>query len=693
MSPLKRAVSSILPASYAGRQQGKHELPTASLESLVLKIGKDGRATTEVRITASLDEDDEEEEEEEEERDEADDKNEAETKSGRRLSDAAIGHFDKDKYLDDDDADDDEDDEDENYESDESDVDEFEDWEGNESDVFSDFEADYQHILNPPTSERSREERKQTAASGNTRLQQKYLTGSANDDDNDADDDDIFAPGAMPDLAINDVRAAAVFTPKSRSQSRTFSRSNTSFVSPKVAAAPVPSRSMSARVVPSHMKLEQVKLKYDRLTSDKKAQVSHSEHDDLNGEDNEDEEHDDDFRRNNETNDGEGNKKCLAQAELRDLLARNKNKPREPVLLRPTKLNCPPQQEDCLGAALGSSASTQRMTPLARSLSSSPTKACPATSATVSSQPTRDSTPTPVPLVPATAAAVAVTSAKTPSLTQAPDPPELSAAAAIDASSGVRGQQKKQLGKLTPPTNASLLKTPAKKKHTFVQYTPTPKGKGRNSKALTKQVQQPSPSPRNRTLKTSKVPSRRPAKISQAQQQQQQQPPLPPSSPPLVPYSQSGLQLAPILPAPQTCPPPSSPATITDPDVGTSTPLANSSFESVWSRTGGGAGKSDRSRLRAKRRPSNPSNGTRCVCQSTEIGGHLMVQCSICSFWLHTRCVGLERQRLPTNYICALCAHYTGGKPLLGAENIHPQMPKMAEMRATSERRAKVTGC
>ncbi|KAK1138480.1 hypothetical protein N8T08_002463 [Aspergillus melleus] len=51
-------------------------------------------------------------------------------------------------------------------------------------------------------------------------------------------------------------------------------------------------------------------------------------------------------------------------------------------------------------------------------------------------------------------------------------------------------------------------------------------------------------------------------------------------------------------------------------------------------------------------RYSNPSNGTRCVCNSVDNGGHLMIKCH----WLHTKCVGLERSHLPSVYVCVFCA-------------------------------------
>ncbi|KAJ5114307.1 Zinc finger PHD-finger [Penicillium alfredii] len=55
-------------------------------------------------------------------------------------------------------------------------------------------------------------------------------------------------------------------------------------------------------------------------------------------------------------------------------------------------------------------------------------------------------------------------------------------------------------------------------------------------------------------------------------------------------------------------------------------------------------------------RYSNPSNGTRCICNSMDNGGHLMIQCDSCTHWLHTKCVGLERANLPSVYVCMFCA-------------------------------------
>ncbi|KLJ11771.1 hypothetical protein EMPG_13076 [Blastomyces silverae] len=92
----------------------------------------------------------------------------------------------------------------------------------------------------------------------------------------------------------------------------------------------------------------------------------------------------------------------------------------------------------------------------------------------------------------------------------------------------------------------------------------------------------------------------------------------------------------------------SSPTTMTDPDFATPT----------------------------TERQSNPSNGTRCVCNSMDNGGHLMIQCESCTHWLHTKCVGLDRQSLPPVYICIYCTQtpMRGGRirdPLGGGAGGH----------------------
>ncbi|KAK2751103.1 hypothetical protein FQN57_000178 [Myotisia sp. PD_48] len=80
-------------------------------------------------------------------------------------------------------------------------------------------------------------------------------------------------------------------------------------------------------------------------------------------------------------------------------------------------------------------------------------------------------------------------------------------------------------------------------------------------------------------------------------------------------------------------------------------------------------------------RQNNPSTGTRCVCKSNNNGGHLMIQCESCTFWLHTKCVGLERQSLPPIYICIYCTQtpMRGGrirKPNSRVTHASPLNPK-----------------
>ncbi|KAK8177664.1 hypothetical protein IWX90DRAFT_25075 [Phyllosticta citrichinensis] len=57
-------------------------------------------------------------------------------------------------------------------------------------------------------------------------------------------------------------------------------------------------------------------------------------------------------------------------------------------------------------------------------------------------------------------------------------------------------------------------------------------------------------------------------------------------------------------------------------------------------------------------------SGTRCVCNSTEWDGQLMVQCESCNKWQHARCMGLplQAESLPSVYICVFC---TGNTPVV----------------------------
>ncbi|OCK84243.1 hypothetical protein K432DRAFT_289370 [Lepidopterella palustris CBS 459.81] len=58
-------------------------------------------------------------------------------------------------------------------------------------------------------------------------------------------------------------------------------------------------------------------------------------------------------------------------------------------------------------------------------------------------------------------------------------------------------------------------------------------------------------------------------------------------------------------------------------------------------------------------RSSLASEGTRCVCNSSEYDGQLMIQCESCTKWLHVRCVGLNQHSLPPVYVCIFCTGQT----------------------------------
>ncbi|OCL12538.1 hypothetical protein AOQ84DRAFT_150782 [Glonium stellatum] len=58
-------------------------------------------------------------------------------------------------------------------------------------------------------------------------------------------------------------------------------------------------------------------------------------------------------------------------------------------------------------------------------------------------------------------------------------------------------------------------------------------------------------------------------------------------------------------------------------------------------------------------RSSLSSEGTRCVCNTNDYDGQLMIQCESCTKWLHVRCVGLNNQNLPPVYVCIFCTGQT----------------------------------
>ncbi|KAL8676054.1 MAG: hypothetical protein Q9186_007389, partial [Xanthomendoza sp. 1 TL-2023] len=76
-----------------------------------------------------------------------------------------------------------------------------------------------------------------------------------------------------------------------------------------------------------------------------------------------------------------------------------------------------------------------------------------------------------------------------------------------------------------------------------------------------------------------------------------------------------------------------SPTTITDPDLATPTSARDNQVN---------------------------SDCTRCVCRGSESDGDLMILCESCKNWLHVRCVGLNRHKLPKVYLCVFC---TGNTP------------------------------
>ncbi|KAF2396419.1 hypothetical protein EJ06DRAFT_524784 [Trichodelitschia bisporula] len=70
-------------------------------------------------------------------------------------------------------------------------------------------------------------------------------------------------------------------------------------------------------------------------------------------------------------------------------------------------------------------------------------------------------------------------------------------------------------------------------------------------------------------------------------------------------------------------------------------------------------------------RSSRSTDSTRCVCNTTEGDGQLMIQCESCTKWLHVKCIGLNTQHLPPVYVCIFC---TGNTPVARGGRIREPM-------------------
>ncbi|KAF2196863.1 hypothetical protein GQ43DRAFT_382308 [Delitschia confertaspora ATCC 74209] len=70
-------------------------------------------------------------------------------------------------------------------------------------------------------------------------------------------------------------------------------------------------------------------------------------------------------------------------------------------------------------------------------------------------------------------------------------------------------------------------------------------------------------------------------------------------------------------------------------------------------------------------RSSLSSDGTRCVCNSTD-DGVPMIQCESCNKWLHMRCIGVNPQSLPSVYVCIFC---TGNTPVARERRVRGPVP------------------
>ncbi|EON62151.1 hypothetical protein W97_01370 [Coniosporium apollinis CBS 100218] len=75
-------------------------------------------------------------------------------------------------------------------------------------------------------------------------------------------------------------------------------------------------------------------------------------------------------------------------------------------------------------------------------------------------------------------------------------------------------------------------------------------------------------------------------------------------------------------------------------------------------------------------RSSVSNEGTRCLCNSTDGDGQLMIQCESCTKWLHVRCVGLNSQNLPPVYICIFC---TGRTPAVRGGRVREPVRNLSQ--------------
>ncbi|KAF2138099.1 uncharacterized protein K452DRAFT_311874 [Aplosporella prunicola CBS 121167] len=84
-------------------------------------------------------------------------------------------------------------------------------------------------------------------------------------------------------------------------------------------------------------------------------------------------------------------------------------------------------------------------------------------------------------------------------------------------------------------------------------------------------------------------------------------------------------------------------ASFADPSAAGSTELLNSTLTPLTERS------------------SASSDATRCVCNSAEWDGQLMVQCDACTKWQHASCLGLplKPELLPPVYVCLFCTSST----------------------------------
>eukprot|EP00835_Amoeboradix_gromovi_P006086 NODE_656_length_5493_cov_0.311828.p4 type:complete len:209 gc:universal NODE_656_length_5493_cov_0.311828:3535-2909(-) len=74
-----------------------------------------------------------------------------------------------------------------------------------------------------------------------------------------------------------------------------------------------------------------------------------------------------------------------------------------------------------------------------------------------------------------------------------------------------------------------------------------------------------------------------------------------------------------------------------------------------------------------------------CICdQQVELNGETMIQCELCSSWIHCSCVGLDSNFLPSEYFCSRCKPIKTLEKSDSAKNLTQRVEVNEEYQITS---------